>query len=225
MPLNTLVRQIPTYKPPTLNFISYLRANRSGPLAQIKPLINPIFWDTVTGSDNITREIQWTANIGLAFNLTVIAFIASLGRGKTARGRLTITSSLNINVTTLPYFNDPGAHDATAFTAAIAKVLPLVQQLPNVTPYLPAAGVSAADYMNSLTIDISMSANQWVGSTKMRLGGAGEEDWVMDTKTRVSGVNGLDVVDAGIVNGVPTANLQSVFIVGERAAVEILKLR
>jgi len=93
------------------------------------------------------------------------------------------------------------------------------------TPYLPAAGVSAADYMNSLTIDISMSANQWVGSTKMRLGGAGEEDWVMDTKTRVRGVNGLDVVDAGIVNGVPTANLQSVFIiVWERAAVEILKL-
>lgn len=59
----------------------------------------------------------------------------------------------------------------------------------------------------------------------MRLGGAGEEDWVMDTKTRVRGVNGLDVVDAGIVNGVPTANLQSVFIiVWERAAVEILKL-
>ena len=144
---------------------------------------------------------------------------------KTARGHLTITPSLNINVTTLPYFNDPGAHDATALTAAIAKVLPLIQRLPNVTPYLPAAGVSAADYVNSLTIDISMSANHWVGSTKMGPGGTGEEGWVVDTKTRVMGVNGLHVVDAGIVNGVPTANPQSVFItVGERAAVEILKL-
>ena len=47
----------------------------------------------------------------------------------------------------------------------------------------------------------------------------------MDTKTRVRGVNGLHVVDAGIVNRVPTANPQSMFItVGERAAVEILKL-
>ena len=45
-------------------------ANRSGPLAQIEPPINPIFWDTVTGSDNITREVQWTTNIGLAFNLS-----------------------------------------------------------------------------------------------------------------------------------------------------------
>lgn len=47
----------------------------------------------------------------------------------------------------------------------------------------------------------------------------------MDTKTRVRGVNGLHVVDAGIVNRVPTADPQSMFItVGERAAVEILKL-
>ena len=75
--------------------------------------------------------------------------------------------SLNLNVTTLPYFNDSGVHDATAFTAAVAKVLPLVQQPPNMTPYLPAAGVSAADYVNSLTVDISMSANHWVGATKM----------------------------------------------------------
>ena len=47
----------------------------------------------------------------------------------------------------------------------------------------------------------------------------------MDTKTRVRCVNGLHVVDAGIVNGVPTANPQSVFItVGDQAAVDILKL-
>ncbi|OCL02553.1 cellobiose dehydrogenase [Glonium stellatum] len=200
-------------------------ANRSGPLAQVEGPINPIFWDTVTGGDNITREVQWSVNSGALSNTTAIAFTASLGRGKTARGRLTITPNLTINVSTLPYFNDPGAHDATAFTAAIAKVLPLLQQLPNATLYQPAPGVSAADFVKSLTIDISMSASHWVGSTKMGPGGAGGEGWVVDTETRVRGVRGLHVVDAGIVNGVPTSNPQSVFVVvAQRAAVEILKL-
>ena len=38
----------------------YLK-NRSGPLAQSAPNIAPLFFDTVKGTDNITRQFQWTA--------------------------------------------------------------------------------------------------------------------------------------------------------------------
>lgn len=39
---------------------SYLDA-RTGPLAQSAPNIGPVFWETITGSDGVTRQFQYTA--------------------------------------------------------------------------------------------------------------------------------------------------------------------
>lgn len=52
-----------------------------------------------------------------------------------------------------------------------------------------------------------------------------EGDAVVDAGTRVCGMANLHVVDAGIVNGVSTANPQGVFITAaERAAAIILEM-
>lgn len=53
-----------------------------------------------------------------------------------------------------------------------------------------------------------------------------ERGAVVDASTKVCGTTNLHVVDAGIVNGVPAANPQGVFmVVAERAAELILGRR
>lgn len=40
-----------------------LADDRSGILAQAAPNIGPVFFDEITGSDNIVRSLQWTARV------------------------------------------------------------------------------------------------------------------------------------------------------------------
>jgi len=66
-----------------------------------------------------------------------------------------------------------------------------------------------------------ISSNHWVGSTRMSHT-CSDGDGVVDATTRVCGTKNLHVVDAGIINGVPTANPQAVMIVAAERASEII---
>lgn len=42
--------------------------NRAGILAQAAPNIGPVFFDEITGADNIVRSLQWTARVEASLN-------------------------------------------------------------------------------------------------------------------------------------------------------------
>lgn len=200
--------------------------HRSGPLAVLQPSIGPINWDQVLGDDNRTRTIQWdvTSNSGLGLVAGgIIAFASNLDLGKTSRGRLTLIpdSRLFVNVSITPYFNDPGDHDFKAMLRSATDLLEIIKTIPNSSVYYPPAGMGMEEYMRAYMASQPLTRNHWVGSTKMGASCA-EEGAVVDTTTKVCGMKNLFVVDAGIINGVPTANPQATFIVAAEKAAEVI---
>ncbi|KAK1656517.1 hypothetical protein BDP55DRAFT_569206 [Colletotrichum godetiae] len=110
--------------------------DRSGILTQAAPNINPIFWDAVKGDDGIDRWFQWTSYVGgpqrgKTYNTSGIA--AALGLGKTSRGRVTINSSLVMDVSVLPYFNDEGNNDFESVVATVSGVVKAISSIPGAT--------------------------------------------------------------------------------------------
>ncbi|KAF2803640.1 FAD/NAD(P)-binding domain-containing protein [Mytilinidion resinicola] len=202
--------------------------NRSAPLAQIEPPLNPFWWDSVTGTDGIAREIQWSTISGQLNGTTGMVLTASLGRSKTSRGRLGLSldpsTPLTVNVTQVPYFNDDSGADFTAVVSSFENALKIVGGIPNVIVVMLAEGQNVAEYLQeNFPPNMALNSNHWVGSTKM--GEQCRKGVVVDGETRVCGVEGLHIVDAGIVGGVPAANLQGVFVaVAVRAGERILKL-
>ncbi|KAF2248507.1 GMC oxidoreductase [Trematosphaeria pertusa] len=87
-------------------------------------------------------------------------------------------------------------------------------------------GTGLEDYLRAaIATQPLLTSNHWVGSTRMGASCEEEGDAVVDAGTRVCGMANLHVVDAGIVNGVSTANPQGVFITAaERAAAIILEM-
>jgi cellobiose dehydrogenase (acceptor) len=127
--------------------------HRSGPLSMIQPSMGPAFWDTITGSDNRSRVIQWTVNSGYTEGFGgLILFASNLNNGKTSRGRLTIDTNLFVNVTTLPYFNDEGDHDFKALLSSANSVLDIMKSIPNSSVYYPTSGTSMEDYLRDVGI-------------------------------------------------------------------------
>lgn len=221
--------------------------SRSGPLAQLQPSIGPVSWDTVLGDDGNKRIIQWDANSGKDDRLpgdcmmvslrshiyldllTVpiidgfIGFTSNLNLGHTSRGRLSLNtdSKLTVNISKTPYFNDPGDHDFKAVVTSATSMLRILQGIPGATIVLPPAGLGLEDYLRATP---PVSNNHWVGSAKMGESCKNKEA-VVNSRTIVCGTKNLHVVDASILNGIPTANPQGTFIVmAERAAEIILNL-
>lgn len=127
-----------------------------------------------------------------------------------------------MNISTTPYFNDAGGHDLAATMSSASSLLDILHSIPNGTVVLPPPGVPLDAYIAETvaTMGLGLSRNHWVGSTKM--GVCGEEGAVVDNEVRVCGMRNLHVVDAGVVNGVPTANPQGVFVVVAEKAAEVL---
>ncbi|KAF2477538.1 cellobiose dehydrogenase, partial [Lindgomyces ingoldianus] len=202
----------------------YLR-NRTGPLAQVEPSIGPSFWDTIKGGDNKTRVVQWNVNTGSLNGVPLIVLFAYLNLGKTSRGRLTLDSNLHMNVSTLPYFNDAGDNDFKTLLGSIKDVASILSNIPNSTFYLPPTGTNIDDYVRGVTTTSSalLTSNHWTGTTAM--GSVCDSSVVVDTTTKVCGTQNLHIVDAGIINGVPSSNPQGMIVsVAERAAEIILGL-
>lgn len=151
-----------------------------------------------------------------------ILFASNLNLGKTSKGRLTIDTDLFVNVSVTPYYNDPGDHDFKAILKSATNLLEIALTIPNSSLYLPPPGQDLEDYLReAIRTQPILTSNHWVGSTHMGAS-CDNEAAVVDATTRVCGTKNLYVVDAGIINGVPTANPQGVFIVAAERAAEVI---
>ncbi|UQC86147.1 cellobiose dehydrogenase precursor [Colletotrichum lupini] len=191
--------------------------------AYLSPDINPIFWDAVKGEDGIERWFEWTSYVGGPHKGKTYT---ALGLGKTSSGRTTINSSLIMNVSVFSYFNDEGDHDFETVVATVSGVVKAISSIPRATMINPAPSQDVRDYVQKLFVDIGRTANHWVGTTRLGTDSALEGGKpVVDLNAQVYGTKNLHIVDAGILNGIFTANPQAgIVIAAEKVAKEIIRL-
>lgn len=171
---------------------------RSGILAQSAPNIGPIFWDIITGSDGSQRQLQWTARVEGGHDITAntsMVISQYLGRGKTSRGRLTITPSLTMTVTDLPYVNTDG--DVAAIVQGIKNLKDVIAKNPKLTMKYPTATESVEDFVKNQPNSVGVrTANHWVGTAKMGTdSGLTGGTSVVDTNTKVYGTDNVSSPD------------------------------
>lgn len=203
---------------------------RSGPLAQAAPNINPIMWEEVTGPDGIVRHMQWQARVegsnGIQ-NGNSMTLSLYLGRGEVSRGRITIQKGLNMIVSTLPY-GDP--NDMAAVATAIDNMVATLKPVPGLVWNLPANGTSGADYLKTIELTYanigSRRANHWMGTAKLGTDSALKGGTsVVDTDTKVYGTDNIFVADASIFPGQVTTNPSALIVTAsEHASEKILAL-
>ncbi|CAL3966250.1 unnamed protein product [Diplocarpon coronariae] len=203
---------------------------RSGPLAQSAPNIGPLMWEEIVGPDGINRHVQWTSRVegssdvpnGNSMTLSVY-----LGRGKVARGRVTIEKDLKMVVSEIPYNNTA---DLETVAVAIDHMVEALSPVPGLTWIYPAPGQSGAAYLNTVPLTLgnigSRRASHWMGTAKLGtdsglLGGSS----VVDTNTKVYGTDNIFVVDASIFPGMVTTNPSALIVTAaEHASEKILAL-
>lgn len=214
------------YNTPFKNDSTSYLSKRTGILAQSAPNIGPMMWDEISGADGITRQLQWTSRVEGSLgaeNGKTMTMSMYLGRGTTSRGAISISPSLAISVSTLPFLIDD--NDTAAVIKGLDNLRAALKNVPNLTWLSPTANQTSEDYVNSYPITTSgRRSNHWMGTCKMGTdSGLSGGTAVVDTNTKVYGTNNLFVVDASIFPGQVTTN-PSAFIVtvAERAAERLL---
>ncbi|KAF2090894.1 hypothetical protein K490DRAFT_71198 [Saccharata proteae CBS 121410] len=198
--------------------------NRTGILTQAAPNIGPIFWQTVHGSDGITRQLMWTARVENSLGSNTMTLSQYLGRGSTSRGALSITAGLTMTVSTVPYLHTD--EDKAAVVQALKNLRTALAENPNITFIYPPANQTIEDYVDAYPVTTSdRTANHWVGTAKMGTD-SGLEDGtaVVDTNARVYGTDNLYVVDASIFPGMMSTNPSALIVAAaEHASEKILE--
>ncbi|KAG8629314.1 hypothetical protein KVT40_003179 [Elsinoe batatas] len=203
---------------------AYLNS-RSGILAQSAPNIGPVFFESITPSDGIARQLQWTARVegapGFADNTSMV-LSQYLGRGKTSRGKLTINKDLTINIAQNPFVNTQGDRDA--IVQGIKNVIAALAKNPRITVLQPAAGVSVESFVAGVPDSpAARSANHWMGTAKMGTdSGLSGGTAVVDTNTRVYGTDNIFVVDASIFPGMVSTNPSALIVAAAERAWEYI---
>ena len=114
-----------------------------------------------------------------------------LGRGSVGRGRTTISPSLNMAVSTLPWGD---TNDLATTAIAIDNMVKALKVVPGLTFLLPANNTSGKDYLASLSLTLAnvgaRRANHWLGTCKMGTdNGLTGGTSVVDTNTKVYGTD------------------------------------
>jgi cellobiose dehydrogenase (acceptor) len=205
----------------------YLDA-RSGILAQSAPNLAIVFWEEIKGADGVVRQMQYTARVesshGVSSNksMTISQY---LGRGKISKGRTTITAGLNMVVSTLPYINDD--NDLAAIKTGLQNLISSLSINRDISVVYPAANTTLDAFLAAYPVTTSArSANHWMGSCKMGLdSGLRNGTAVVDTNTKVYGMDNLFVVDASIFPGMVSTNPSALIVaMAEHAAEKIMAL-
>jgi cellobiose dehydrogenase (acceptor) len=201
---------------------------RSGILAQSAPNLAVVFWHNQVGPDGITRSNQWTARVesshGVKSNKS-ISLSHYLGRGKTSRGRTTITSGLNMVVSDTPYVNNE--NDLAATKDSIQMVIAALSSDKQIEVVFPSKNTTLDAYLEDYAQTTgSRSGNHWMGSCKMGVDSGLENGTsVVDTNTKVYGMDNLFIVDASIFPEMVTTNPSALIVsVAEHAVEKILAL-
>ena len=167
---------------------------RTGILAQSAPNIGPIFWEVITGSDGIQRQLQWTARVegGHGFpDNTSMVLSQYLGRGKTSTGALSINPDLSISVTDLPYTKTQG--DIDAIVQGIKNVQAALKNNKDITVVFPNSTQRVEDFVSSYPVSTSArTPNHWIGTARMGTdSGLTGGTSVVDTSTKVYGTDNV----------------------------------
>lgn len=205
---------------------SYLDS-RTGILAQSAPNLAAAFWQEITGADGIVRQMQYTARVesgrGIKSNqsMTISQY---LGRGKVSKGRTTITAGLNMVVSDLPYINND--EDLAAIKTGLQSLFDSLASDKRIKVVAPATNTSLDSYLADYPVTTgARSANHWMGSCKMGLDSGLKNNGtsVVDTDTKVYGMDNLFVVDASIFPGMVSTNPSALIVaVAEHAAEKIM---
>ncbi|MCJ1306576.1 hypothetical protein MMC25_000219 [Agyrium rufum] len=198
---------------------------RSGILAQAAPNIGPMFWEEITASDGSVRQLQWTARVEgpISGENNTMTLSQYLGRGKTSKGRATISPSLGMQVGTLPYLTT--ANDLAAVVQGITNIQNVLNKVSGLTWVSPAPGQSAADYVASVPITTSTrTANHWIGTAKLGTDDGRQNGGtaVVDTNTKVWGTDNLFVVDASIFPGMMSTNPSALIVSAAEHASDLI---
>ncbi|KAF2841371.1 carbohydrate-binding module family 1 protein [Patellaria atrata CBS 101060] len=202
-------------------------ANRTGILTQAAPNIGPVFWEEISGSDGVTRQLQYTARVEGPDSLDPHYMTISqyLGRGSTSRGRLTITPRLSMVVSDAPYLKTAG--DKAAVIQGVANIQAALSKFPNLTFVYPAPNQTAEAYVNSIEVSSAKRrSNHWIGTSKIGTdSGVKGGTAVLDLNAQVYGTDNIHVVDASIFPGHVATNPSSLIVAAaEHAAARILAL-
>lgn len=167
---------------------------RSGILAQAAPNIGPVFWEVITANDGSQRQLQWTARVEGGHDIeanTSMVLSQYLGRGKTSRGRITITPSLTMTISEQPFVNTPG--DIAAIVQGIKNLKEVVAKSPKLTMKFPTSTESVEDFVANYPKEIgARTANHWVGTAKMGVdSGLSGGTSVVDSNTKVYGTDNV----------------------------------
>lgn len=85
-----------------------------------------------------------------------------LGRGQVSRGRTTISSTLNMAVSTQPFFHDEG--DKEAVIKGMESLQAALSGIDGLEWIRPLSNQTAEDYVNSLVVTANgRRSNHWVG--------------------------------------------------------------
>ncbi|KAM3417617.1 Cellobiose dehydrogenase [Cercospora zeina] len=200
--------------------------SRSGILAQSAPNLITMFWEEITGTDGITRQLHYSARVESSHDIegnNTVSITQYLGRGSTKRGVATITKALNMVVSEVPYPSD--GENLAAIKTSIQHVLAAFAKDPSIKVAYPSSETTIDAWLGSYPLTTSSrSANHWVGTAKMGSdSGLTGGTSVVDVNTKVYGTDNLFVVDASLFPGMVTANPSAVIVsVAEQAAAKIL---
>ncbi|KAH8672540.1 hypothetical protein BGZ60DRAFT_374213 [Tricladium varicosporioides] len=189
-----------------------LFAHASGPLAQSGQRLN--FWtslNTTSTNGTETRYFQGTCNSPAAGQVRIKLYLT---HGATSSGVLGITPPGATEFTT-----DPLMNTAADKSAVISFIDSLLTAASNSSIMIPSSSTATGSSLSQSYI----SGDHFVGTAVM--GTSNDGSSVVDTDTRVWGMDNLFVVDASIHPDLPTGNTQAIVMVAaEQAAAKILAL-
>ncbi|KAI5821417.1 hypothetical protein BZA77DRAFT_299507 [Pyronema omphalodes] len=197
--------------PPKVDADNYL-LHQSGPLASSNARIS--LWHKITGSDGITRTMQWAGRTSGAGNFTdtdLLLMTAYITHGQTSRGRIGLTPSLTHQIIVSPYLTDK--EDISALTESFQTLLPRIAEIKGIEILQPdLSKTNISDFIHNY--NLPRGSNHWTGTAAMGK--------VVDNETRVKGLENLFIVDASIFPFSLTSNPMAAIVVAAEKAAEIL---
>ncbi|KAF8543135.1 hypothetical protein BDD12DRAFT_774183 [Trichophaea hybrida] len=132
-------------------------------------------------------------------------------RGQTSRGRIGLNAKLNHTILSSPYLVTK--EDTEALITSFKNLLAGVKNIEGLQPLLPDLGsTSIEEFVQNY--NLTRVTNHWLGTAAMGS--------VVDTETKVKGIENLYVVDASIFPGMVSSNPVAAIVVLAEKASEII---
>ncbi|KAI9367699.1 hypothetical protein BJX61DRAFT_527257 [Aspergillus egyptiacus] len=190
------------------NDIAAYEQDNGGVLTQGKHRL--IFFTSNVASDGHTRYYQGSCTPTAEGVVTITAYMT---HGLTSKGELGLDTNQRTTITKSPYLQTAGDREAAALF--IQSMVDAINA--------PGSGLQLVQYTNTSAILGSLTAGiHYAGTTKMGTddGRFNHGTAVVDTNTKVYGMDNLYIVDGGIHPDLASGNNQAIIMVVAENAVE-----